>query len=418
MPSFTFVFVPLFLTLPLGSQQTGAGVDQANRTESDWPQWRGPRRDATSAETGLVREWPAGGPQVLWRVEVGEGYSGVTVSGGKLYTMWDEEGDQLLTCSDAATGELLWSTPVGADFQNGYGNGPRSTPLVDGDAVFATGTSGRLLVANRHSGEPIWEHDLVEELGARLPSYGYSSSPLVVGDKLLVETAGAGAAYSAFDKLTGELLWASRDDHPAYSSPMLATLCGVDQVLFWSAGALHSVEPDTGRELWSHPWRTDCPASGDPLGTGTPLTRAPDKLFLSSGSGTALLHLAKTAEGFQAHTDWESRVLRNDVNSSLLLGKHVYGFDGGTLKCIDVETGKTMWAKRGYRKGSLIAADGLLIVLGEGGELALVDADPEAFVERSRAPLLEGRNWTSPTLADGKLYLRNHEELVCVNMRP
>ncbi|MCP3918376.1 MAG: PQQ-binding-like beta-propeller repeat protein [bacterium] len=418
MSKSAFIFLPLLLTLPLSSQQARPGDEPPSETATDWPQWRGPQRDATSPEVGLVQKWPADGPEVLWRVEVGDGYSGVVVAAGKLYTMWDEEGAQILACLDAASGDLAWSTPLGDDFEHRYGNGPRSTPLVDGDLVFAIGTSGTLLAADRRSGDRIWEHDLVEEFGARLPAYGYASSPLVVGDRLIVETAGKGAAYSAFDKRTGELGWSSQDDEPAYSSPILVTLGGVDQILFWSAWGLHSVLPDTGKELWRHPWGTYCPASGDPLGTGTPLLLAPDGLFLSSGSGTGVLRISSTDGEFRVQTEWESKVLRNDVNSSLLLGQHVYGFDYGTLKCIDVRTGVAKWEKRGYRKGSLIAADGQLIVLGERGVAALVDADPEAFVEKSSATVLEGKNWTSPTLAGARLYLRNHEELVCLNMKP
>ncbi len=410
MPRPALIIVPLLLTLPLGSQP--------NRSELDWPQWRGPARDATSAEVGLLHEWPADGPEVLWRTDVGAGFSGVAVKAGKLYTLWDEDGGQVLGCLDATSGELEWVVLVGQGYRNGWGNGPRSTPLIEGDAVFAVGTSGRLVAVERHGGEPIWEVDLVEEFGARLPSYGYASSPLIVGDRVFVETAGKDAAFSAFDKRTGELLWSAQDDRPAYSSPMQVTLGGRDQILFWSAAGVHSAAPDTGEELWSHPWNTDCAASGDPLGTGTPLWLAPDRLFLSSGSGTAVLRVSSTDEGFSVDTDWESRVLRNDVNSSVALGDHVYGFDFGTLKCVDARSGEASWETRGYRKGSLIAADGQLIVLTEGGELALVDANPEEFVERSRARVLSGRNWTSPALAAGRLYLRNHDELVCLNMKP
>jgi len=257
----------------------------------------------------------------------------------------------------------------------------------------------------------------VAELGARLPAYGYASSPLVAGGSLVVETAGEGRAYSAFDKATGAILWSSGDDRPAYSSPMRFTLGGTDQVVFWSAAGLHSLALGTGEELWSFPWSTNCSVTGDPLGTGTPILVAPDRVFLSSGSGTAVLRVSRTADGFRVDDEWESKVLRNDVNSSVLLGDHVYGFDGSTLKCVDVRTGEVAWTKRGYRKGSLIAAGGRLIVLAEGGEVALVDADPGAFVERSRARVLDGKSWTSPALAGGRLFLRNHGEMVCVDMR-
>jgi outer membrane protein assembly factor BamB len=391
-----------------------AGATRASEEAKDWPQWRGPERDAVSTETGLAKEWPEGGPEILWRTEVGPGFSGIAAAGGRLYTMWDEGPEQVLVCLEAASGEVLWMQLLGQSYRNPWGDGPRSTPLVDGEAVYAVGTQGQLLAAAAESGELIWDVDLVEELGAALPTYGYACSPLVVGERLFVETAGRDAAYAAFDKESGRCLWKAQNDSPAYSSPMHVTLHGAEQILFWSASGVSAVTPDTGEELWRRAWRTDCAASGDPLGTGTPLFLPPDRFFLSSGSGTAVIRVARADEGWEVETCWESRDLRNDVNSSLLLDGHVYGFDFGTLKCLEAATGEVKWKTRGYRKGALIAADGRLIVLGETGDLALVDASPEAFNERSRASILSGRSWTTPALADGRLYLRNHKEMVCL----
>lgn len=415
MSRWSCFLVPFFLALSWVAPNTGD--DPRPGDTPSWPQWRGPGRNAVSAETGLLRKWPEEGPEVQWRIAVGAGYSGVSAAAGRLYTMWDEDGDQILVCLDAADGRELWRSRLGVGFQNYHGDGPRSTPLVHGDLVFAIGTQGTLLAANRETGRTIWRHDLVEEYGARLPSYGYASSPLMVGDTLFVETAGREAAYSAFDAGSGELLWSAQDDAPAYSSPIEVIIEGVDQVLFWSAAGVHSVAPESGEELWSHPWTTNCPVTGDPLGTGTPIFLAPDGLFLSSGSGATVIRLSRKGERFEVETVWESKGMRNDVNSSLLLEDHVYGFDGGTFECLDVRTGKAAWKTRDYGKGSLIAADGELIVLGEEGNVALVEATPKAFIEMSNAQVLQGRSWTAPTLFDGKLYLRNHRELVCLNMR-
>jgi outer membrane protein assembly factor BamB len=385
---------------------------------AEWPQWRGPNRDARSAETGLLHEWGAAGPEVLWRVDVGEGFSGIAVAGGKLYTMWDEGGRQFLVGLDAASGERLWRRELGSAFRNAYGNGPRSTPVVDDGRVFAIGTSGRLLAVDARSGKLLWDHDLVARLGSRLPTYGYASSPIVLEDRLLVEVGGRGAAYAAFDVATGELLWRSVDDVPAYASPLHVSIGGLEQIVFWSANGVHAVSPGDGRELWSVDWKTNCPATGDPLGTTTPIFVAPDKLFLSSGSGAALIQVSSAGERkLSARTLWETEKFRNDVNGSVLLGDHVYGFDGSILKCIDVRTGEVRWQARGFRKGSLIAADGQLIVLGERGNLALVEANPSAFVQRATADVMSGRSWTAPALAAGRLYLRNHEQLVCLDLR-
>lgn len=400
----------------------GMGIaDPAEKVSSeaalDWPQWRGPNRDAVSPETGLLERWPESGPEVLWRVPVGAGYSGVSVSDGRLYTLWDEAGRQYLFGLDASTGKELWRQEIGPAFTHHYGNGPRSTPIVNDGVVFAVGTGGLLLAASKDTGAPIWQHDLVNDYAADLPSYGYSSSPLVAGDRLIVEAGGKKASFMAFDRKTGEVAWATGSDRPAYSSPINVVIAGVDQIVFWSAHGLHSVASDSGKALWDYSWETFCPVSGDPLNTGTPLFLSPDRIYISSGSGAAAIRVSREESSFNVKTLWESDSMRSDVNSSLLLGDHIYGFDRGTLKSLDAATGEIGWKARGFQRGSLIAADGRLIVLGESGNLALVDADPEEFVQTSSVKILEGKNWTAPTLAQGKLYLRNHEELVCLELK-
>jgi len=305
---------------------------------------------------------------------------------------------------------------IGPAFTHHYGDGPRVTPVIDGGMVYAAGTQGRLLAVDRDSGEPRWQHSLVPEFEADLPSYGYSASPLVVGDRLVIEAGGKNAAYIAFDKKTGAVVWTSQDEQPAYSSPIHVSIGGVSQIVFWSARGVRALSSESGKLLWTHPWENFCPVSGDPLNTATPIFVAPDRIFLSSGIGAALLRVARTNDGFEIKTVWESDEMRADVNTGLALDGHIYGFDRSTLKALDVETGEVKWAARGFQRGSLIAADGHLIVLGESGNLALADAKPDAFTETGTAKILEGRNWTMPTLAGGRLYLRNHDELVCLNV--
>ena len=396
----------------------GAALAAPKETKTaDWPQWRGPGRDAVSTETGLVRAWPESGPKIVWRAKAGAGYSGVSVADGRLFTMWDEGDKQFLVGLDAATGTELWRQPLGAAFSNPYGDGPRSTPLVDEGLVYAIGTSGLLVAADRKTGVPKWQHDLVAEYAAALPPYGYSSSPLAVDGLVVVEAGGKGTAFLAFEKKTGKLAWSTSDDRPAYSSPIAVTLGGVPQIVFWSANGLHAVAADRGAVLWSYPWEALCPVSGDPLNTTTPVFLPPDRVFIASSSGAASLRIARVDGVFRVETLWKSELLRSDVNTPLALGDHLYGFDRGILTSIDTATGSVRWQTRGFERGSLIAADGTLIVLGENGTLALVDATPEAFRQRASADVLKGRSWTAPSLAAGRLYLRNHEELVCIDLR-
>jgi outer membrane protein assembly factor BamB len=409
-----FLLTSVSLTLAGGIFVVSADSTSAS---PDWPQWRGADRNSVSTEAGLADRWPDDGPPVLWRIKAGSGYSSVSVTGGKIYTLWDEEGTQFLFCLDASSGKELWRRELGAKFTHHYGNGPRSTPLVDGGIVFAIGTEGRLVAADRDTGELLWQHDLVKEFGSRLPSYGYSSSPLVVGDRLVVEAGGENATFMAFDKKTGKVAWSSQNDRPAYSSPIDVTIDGVRQVVFWSAHGLHSVSPDDGKLLWKYGWENFCPVTGDPLNAGTPIFVAPDRIFLSSGSGAAVIRVSRKGDQLTVETVWKNDRMRSDVNTALLLGDHIYGFNGTILQCLDVKTGEIKWRARGFQRGSLIAAGGKLIVLGEQGNLALVEAIPDRFVEHDSAQVLEGKSWTSPSLAGGKLYLRNHEELVCLNLR-
>jgi len=408
--------VLLLILLCCGGALAHAGAGSAGMAAFDWPQWRGPHRDAVSQETGLVDGWDEAGPKVLWRREGGEGFSSVSVSADRAYTLWDAQGKQFLVCLDVMAGKKLWTRELGPAFEHHYGNGPRSTPLVHDGVVYAIGTSGLVLAASKGTGETVWQRDLVKDFGADLPSYGYASSPLVVDDKLVVEAGGKEAAYVALDKKTGEIKWTSASDQPAYSSPIEIEVQGVSQVVFWSAHGLHSVASGDGTVLWNYSWETFCPVTGDPLNTGTPIFIPPDRIFLSSSSGAAVLRLSLHEGRFKVAEVWRSETMRSDVNTALLVGDHIYGFDRGTLKSLDVNTGAVGWMARGYQRGSLIAADDKLIVLSEDGRLALVNADPEKYVERASASVLKGRTWTSAALAAGKLFLRDQDEILCVDM--
>ncbi len=425
--------IPIAITTLIGSAMAAVALVAAtpaagpsdsvpDTTETaEWPQWRGPNRDAVSSEEGLLKEWRQGAPKVLWRIAIGEGFSSISVSGGRLYTLWDAPAGQLLVGLDAAGGKELWRRRLDARFESSWGNGPRSTPVVDGGIVFAASARGRLHAVDARDGRPIWSHDLAAEYGAGIPEYGYSSSPLVEDGKLLVEVGGReGLAFVAFDQQTGEVAWTSQTDAAAYSSPLALTAGGIRQIVFFSAAGLFALAPGDGRLLWRHPWNSSCPATGIPTNVAQPIFIAPDRIFISGGYGTVtgseVVRLIGGGDGFRAESVWKTEKLRNLLNSSVLHEDHLYGFDVGILKCVDARTGEEKWKARGFQRGSLIAADGHLIVLGEEGRLALVEATPAGFREKASAQILEGRSWTMPTLANGRLYLRNQSELLCLDM--
>lgn len=389
-------------------------VPGAQRPGGDWPQYRGPARDGISAQTGLLREWPAGGPKVLWKVPLGEGYSGISVSDGRLYTMFSKEGAEYVGCFDPATGKEIWKTRTDANRSDEMGDGPRSTPTVDDRMVYALGANGMLIAVKSAGGEKVWQKDLKAEFGARVPHWGVASSPLVEGDLLIMDAGGPGKSVVALDKRTGETRWTAHDDRPGYSAPLAVTIHGVRQVLSFAGTSLVSVAPGDGRVLWSVPWKTSYDVNA-----AMPVFIPPDKVFISSGYdvGAAVYQVTKDGGGkLEVAEVWKSRIMKNHFNSSIHYGGHIYGFDDATLKCIDAQTGEERWRQRGFNKGSLLLADGHLIVFGEAGQLALVEATPEAYREKAKAQILEGRTWTMPALAGGRLYLRNQKEMVALEV--
>jgi len=385
----------------------------------DWPQWRGLHRDGISAETGLIKGWDADGPKVLFRLPAGDGYSGVVVSSFRLITMLSDaqSPDEFVVCHSLKMKNKreVWRTRIDSRFNNQFGDGPRATPSVDGKFVFALSAKGKLAALDVRDGLMLWSHDLQREYGARVPRWGVSTSPLVFEDKVLVDVGGRkGFGFVAFDKESGKVLWKTPTELPGYSAPIAVTINGQEQILCLTGNALISVDPRTGRKYWDFPWKTDYDVNA-----ATPVFIAPDKVFVSSGYGTggAVLRIKTQGGASNRELVWKSKVMRNHFSSSILVDGHLFGFDQGTLKCIDVKTQETRWATRGLGKGSLIFADGQLIVLGEKGRLLLVEANTSKYVEHARAQVLKGRCWTMPTLSNGILYLRNQKEIVAIDLR-
>ncbi len=381
----------------------------------DWPQLRGPLRDGISKECNLQHGWPASGPRELWRRQLDEGFSEIVVAGGALYTATCANGNEVVVRLDPASGEPVWQQAIAVIFEDSWGDGPRATPTVDSTQLFMISSHGLLVALQTADGKKRWSRDLQQELSAELPEWGFSTSPLVLGDRVFVEVGGAEErCVVAFDSKDGSTVWSAGEGNAAYSSPITVRLGEQSPhlVALTSLG-ITGVGLD-GTMLWSYLWRE----SG--IKPATPVFVAPDLVFVSAayGVGAAALRLEATDEGITASELWTNqRVMRNHFSSSLALDGAVYGFDNASLKCIDPETGEQHWVRRGgLGKGSLIAADGLLIVLTETGTLKLVEVTQEEYRELASAPMLEGRCWTAPSLADGVLYLRNREEIVAVDL--
>lgn len=378
---------------------------------ADWPQFRGLERDGVSRESGLTHGWTAAGPRVLWRKPIGDGFSGIAVAAGRLYTMFADDQNELAAAFDRATGAELWRAVVGGRFTDEFGDGPRSTPTIDGERLYVLGSKGRLVALEAATGKVVWQVELTERFGSHVPRWGYATSPLVDGDRLVLEVgAGAGRRIAALDKRTGETQWTALDGEAGYSSPIVAKLGGVRQYVFASGQQIVGIAQD-GKLLWTAAW--------EPGAIAMPLYVPPDRVFVSSSDdvGSMLLRVTAAGDTLAAERVWTSRNMKNTFNASVVVGDRIYGFDNATLRCIAVDSGEPCWAKRGYGKGSLIAADGLLIALGDQGQLVLATATPEEYKERGTLQVLNDKSWTAPTLADGRLFLRNQKEIVCIDLK-
>jgi outer membrane protein assembly factor BamB len=391
-----------------------AATAVALAAEAEWPQFRGPSRDGVSSETGLLREWPEGGPAELWRKPLGNGYSAVSVSAGRLYTMFGKGADEFAGCHDAATGRELWRVRTDDAFKNMHGSGPRSTPTVDGEVVYVLSARGKLHALAVADGKSIWMRDLGREFGAPTPRWGHSTSALIEGDRLLLNVGGTdGSSIVALDKLTGKELWRSETDKAGYSTPIAVSISGRRQVVFFTGTAVVALAPETGRPLWRQPWKTSYDVNA-----AAPLFVPPDAIFVSSGYdvGSALYRVKSGETGTDVEEVWRSREMKNKFSSSVFRDGYVYGFDEKFLTCIVAATGEMRWQARGFGHGSLIYADGHLFVLGDKGTLALVEATPEEYRERARARVFDGKSWTMPSLAGGRLFLRDERDLVALRI--
>ena len=376
----------------------------------DWHRWRGPDLNGISQETGWSTTWPAAGPRQLWRAQVGVGFTSITVADGRAYTMGNRDDRDTVYCFDAATGREIWQHTYDCKLDpKYYEGGPGGTPTVDGDRVYTLSKFGDLFCFEAATGRVVWSRQLVDELGVKVPTWGLSTSVLVDGDVLFLNV---GLHGIALEKATGKEIWTTGTEESGYATPVPLTRGDRKALAIFAARSLTAVDSANGHVLWSHPWRTSYDVNAaDPILEG-------DLIFISSGynRGAALLRM----DGAEPSVVWENRSMRNQHNNSVLIDGTLYGIDGdrnSDLKSVDFMTGRVNWSESGLGKGSLMAADGKLIILSERGELVIAPADPTAFRPLARAQVLGGRCWTQPVLSHGRIYSRNAAgDLVCVDV--
>jgi outer membrane protein assembly factor BamB len=425
---------------------------------ADWPQWRGPTRDGISRETGLLKEWPKGGPALLWDAKkvnkertVGQGLSSLVIASGKIYTIGDilkveqvefkdkkgkvgkknvtKGGNVFFFCYDAETGKELWRTVIGPPSMGGPGGGPRCTPTADGDRVYVITTQGKLVCLKTGDGAILWQKDLVKEFGGRTPGFGgYCESPTIDGDKLICAPGGKKACMVALNKLSGDVYWmceAPKNDGTGFASIVKTEVGGIKQYITLAHNQLGliGVEAETGKFLWSYTRVANGTAN-----IPTPIVKG-DLVFASTGygAGAALVKLVPDGQGgikVEEQYFLKGGQLQNHHGGVVLLGDYIYGGHGhnnGLPFCLEWKTGKFAWGpERGPGNGSaaVLFADGNLYFRYESGDVALIEATPTAYkLKGSFRPQISGNGWPHPVIYHGRLYLRGNDQILCYDLR-
>jgi|GEM_PF-191773 len=402
-------------------------VEASTEPEGSWAQWRGPRRDAISRETHLHLDWEANTPKVLWNKPIKGGYSSVAIWNGKLYATDRDGKNERVLCFDAETGDELWNYSYPNDYGGlEFGAGPRATPTVHDGKVYTVGATGTMLCleAEPADGKPklLWRHDLMDEFDTEAPRWGVSCSPLIEGNLVIVMPGGPNGSVAAFDRLTGKLAWKALGDVGGYSSPIAGNPGGVRQIICFTGEGLAGLDPKDGARLWYYPWVTTFEGN-----IATPII-AGNYVFISSSynKGCALLEIVNEAGKLRAEPVYvkANKLMRNHHSTCVLHDGHLYGFDVNTnnnsaiLKCVDLRTAEEKWADRSITKGTLLFADGRLVIQTEDGKLVIVEATPEAFRKKGEFKAFDSsQTWALPALAKGRLYIRDGHTLQCLDLR-
>jgi len=388
------MYVLCTLALAAGIQQAAFGAD--------WPCYRGPDHNGISKETDWSNDWGQAGPKTLWKKSVGIGFSTTAVADGRVYTMGNSGKDtniDTVYCFDAQTGQELWKHSYSCPLQpKYYDGGTLSTPTVDSGKVYTLSKMGDFFCLDAKTGTVLWQKQLNKDLGFELPTWHFSSSALVQGDRLFLNVGTAGLALN---KDSGQVVWQSGKGKCGYATPVPFTMNGQAGLVIFTEVSVVAVDPADGKQLWQYPWKTQYEVNAaDPVVVG-------NRVFLSSGykKGCGLIEIA----GGQAKKIWENKIMAMQINSPILRDGYVYGFDEDVFKCLKLDDGKEQWRDKSLGKGSLMMSDdGRLILTGDGGELVVAKANPQKFDVLARAQVLpKGLCWTSPVLANGRIYVRN-----------
>ena len=410
-------------------QMASASSSGSSSGSASWPQWRGPNQDNVSTSTGLLKEWPEGGPEKLWTYsDAGMGYSSFSFAEGKLFTLGTRRENLMVIAVDAGTGEEVWASRVSSDdkegYNSGWGHGPRSTPTYSEGMIYVLGPKGTLACFTAADGSEQWSHNLGSKFGGQAGNWGFSESPLVDGDKVIIAPGGGRSPLVALKKDSGDVVWTADipDAGPAeYATVVAADINGKRQYIKLFQKKVVGVDAEDGSVLWTSDW-----SKGRTAVIPTPIVDG-NRVYITSGygAGSKMIEI----EGGQARDVWESGDMKNHHGGVVKIGDHIYGFsDGPGLMCQSWETGELVWNERGRytSKGSIHAAEGMIYCLNEGdGTITLAEATPSGFEATGQftmSPQSENRHpqgkiWSHPVVIDGKLYLRDQEHISCYNIK-
>src|SRR5262245_30124034 len=393
-------------------EKSGADPVAAN-TAAGWPGFRGPERDGVIRGVKIDTDWAKSKPVELWRRPVGPGWSSFAVHGRLIYTQEQRGAEEVVSCYDLHTGAPVWKHKDAVRFyESNAGAGPRATPILSNGRVYTFGATGLLNALDARSGAVVWSRNAASDTQTKIPDWGFASSPIVVGDKVIVATAGTLAAY---DSGAGNQRWQGPAGRGGYSSPQLATIGGVAQILLLNGEGAISVDPSGGKLLWKYEWNID--------GIVQPSVITGADVLIGSGSGLAAVGLRRVAGvrgpgGWAVEVRWTSNGLKPYFNDFVVHKGHAFGFDGNMLACIDLKDGKRKWKGGRYGHGQIVSLpdQDLMLALSEEGELVLVGANPDQFTELSRFPAIEGKTWNHPALVGDLLLVRNGEQMAAFRL--
>ena len=382
----------------------------------EWPGFRGLHRDGVQHGPIPATDWTTSPPKLVWKIPVGPGWSSFAVAGQMLFTQEQRGAFETVVCYAADSGLEIWTRQVESRFDDPLGGpGPRATPTLADGALYVMGATGLLLRLDPITGEVVWKQDLKVIADRQPPMWGFSSSPLVIDSLVIVHVAGSGdKGIVAFNTSDGKLQWSAAAGQDSYSSPELATINQESFVLMLTNKGLDFLDPATGNSRFYHEWPFEGYRACQPQLIGD------DSLLLPTGmgAGTRRIRISHVDDAWKADEVWTSRNLKADFNDLVVFEGHAYGFDSAIFSCIDLETGQRKWKGGRYGKGQVLlqAESGLLIVMGEQGEVVLLKADPKSLTELSRFQAISGKTWNHPVLIGDRLYVRNAQEAACYQL--